>query len=49
MQTLQNRKVDLDEAVRDRISRHLVLTDLEIWLESAAKVSTLEELFGDGR
>jgi hypothetical protein len=49
VQTLQTRGVDLDEAVRDRISRHLVIRDLEEWLERATEVSTVEELFGGGR
>jgi hypothetical protein len=49
VQTLQTRGVDLDEAVRDRISRHLVIRDLEKWLERATEVSTVEELFGGGR
>ena len=49
MQTLQTRGVDLDEDVRDRISRHLVIEDLEEWLERATEVATVEELFGGGR
>ena len=46
---LQGRGIIIDGTARHHISQHLDLEDLTAWLERAATVSTVEEMFGGRR
>jgi len=44
---LKQRKIRIGEVTHARIASHTNVEDLEVWLERAARVSTIEALFDD--
>jgi hypothetical protein len=49
VKVLETRGIAVGDAARRRISDQNGLEELEVWLERAARVATVEELFGGRR